>query len=419
MNRTTKWAEVRVGDVGQIITGRTPSTKCPEYFGNDFFFITPRDMHQEKHVRFVERSLSKAGANLLRRIQLPPKSICVSCIGSQMGEVVMTSVISFTNQQINSIVPNRDVDADFLYYSFLPRKQELLSLGSALGAATPILNKSSFSDIRMMLPPLATQRKIATILSAYDDLIENNLRRIKILEEMAQELYREWFVKFHFTGHEHTRFTDSPVGLIPDGWGVKRILEFGNVVTGKTPSKANPDFYGDEVPFVKTPDMHGNMFILGVGNWLSVAGAQSQANKTIPSGSICVSCIGTIGVVSITTEDCQTNQQINSVVLKNEQVREFLFFRLKGAKQALKNLGASGATMGNVNKGKFESLEMITPSDNLVYRYHEFAAPLFSEMLVLSRKNTVLRRTRDLLLPKLISGEVNVSELDIAIAEGG
>ena len=111
--------------------------------------------------------------------------------------------------------------------------------------------------------------------------------------------------------------------------------------------------------------MHGNMFILATGERLSAAGAKSQSNKTIPLGSICVSCIGTIGVVSITTEDCQTNQQINSVVLAEEQCREFLFFRLQDAKQTLENLGSTGATMGNVNKGKFESVEVAIATSRL------------------------------------------------------
>lgn len=153
MNSATKWPEVRVGDLGQVLTGRTPSTQCPKYFGDEYFFITPGDMHQGKHVLTTERSISTAGARLLQRVQLPPQSICVSCIGWQMGEVVMTSATSFTNQQINSIVPSSDVDANFVYYSFVPRKQRLLSLGSAIGVRTPILNKSAFCDLRMALPP--------------------------------------------------------------------------------------------------------------------------------------------------------------------------------------------------------------------------------------------------------------------------
>src|SRR5208282_6546582 len=112
------------------------------------------------------------------------------CIGWQMGEAIMTAQPSFTNQQINTIVPSSKVEPSFLYYSLRPRKQELLSLGAAAGVRTPILNKSAFCDLKVKIPPLSVQHWIAGILSAYDDLIENNNRRIKILEEMAQMIYR-------------------------------------------------------------------------------------------------------------------------------------------------------------------------------------------------------------------------------------
>jgi len=325
-----------------------------------------------------------------------------------MGEVIMTDRPSFTNQQINTIVPNAKVEPSFLYYSLRTRKSELLSLGSATGVRTPILNKSSFCDLKVPLPPLPTQRRIASILSAYDDLIENSQRRIKILESMARGLYREWFVHFRFPGHEAVPRVASPLGEIPKGWEVKAVQFFGKVITGKTPSKANAEFYGDDVAFVKTPDMHGNMFILSTGERLSKPGAESQENKTLPSGTICVSCIGTIGVVSITTEDCQTNQQINSVVLENEASREFLYLRLQDAKQTLENLGANGATMGNVNKGKFEAMGIIAPSAELLSNYHHLARPMFEEILALSRQIQNLRRTRDLLLPRLLSGQIEV-----------
>ena len=252
------------------------------------------------------------------------------------------------------------------------------------------------------------QQRIAGILSAYDELIENSQWRIKILETMVRALYREWFVHFRFPDSENHPRVASALGEIPQGWEVKPIKHFGAVVTGKTPSKANADFYGDDVPFVKTPDMHGSMFLLDVNERLSIAGAKSQANKTLPIGSICVSCIGTIGVVSMTTEECQTNQQINSVILKSSASREFLFLRLQDAKQALENLGSNGATMGNVNKGKFESMEIVSPAPDLLAKFHYVVKPMFSEILALSRQIQNLRRTRDLLLPRLLSGQITV-----------
>lgn len=157
--------------------------------------------------------------------------------------------------------------------------------------------------------------------------------------------------------------------------------------------------------------MHGNMFVLAIGDGLSAQGAESQRNKIIPMGSLCVSCIGTVGVVAITTAPCQTNQQINSLILNDKFTLEFLFFRLKDSKKTLENLGANGATMGNVNKSKFESLPILTPSPGLIADFHDQVGPIFALIKTLARKNLNLRITRDLLLPKLISGELDVSTL--------
>ena len=168
----SNWPVQRLGDLGEVFTGRTPPTEQVSYFGADFPFITPGDMHQGKYARETQRSLSHKGAELLKRIRLPANSVCVSCIGWQMGEVVMTDRPAFSNQQINTIVTNGKVDTSFLYYSLRTRKQELLSLGAATGVRTPILNKSAFCETKVVVPPLPIQQRIAGILSAYDDLIE-------------------------------------------------------------------------------------------------------------------------------------------------------------------------------------------------------------------------------------------------------
>ena len=401
-----------------ISSGGTPSRKHPDFYTDDLdghLWVKSKEL-LDLSIADTEERITDEGLNRSSAKYFPADTVLIAMYGANVGQLGWLKCPATVNQAVCGLVVNKEIASSrFVFYALLQTREALAA--KAQGAAQQNLNQGLIREFQIPLPPLPTQQKIAAILSAYDDLIENNLRRIKILEEMAQNLYREWFVKFRFPGHQHARFTDSPLGRIPEGWEIKKILEFGNVITGKTPSKANLDFFGEDVPFVKTPDMHGNTFILSVGERLSVAGAKSQANKTIPPNSLCVSCIGTIGVVSITTEECQTNQQINSVVLMKEHFREFLFLRLQGAKQALENLGATGATMGNVNKGKFESLEVIAPPDDLVYRYHKFAAPLFSKILVLSRKNTTLHRTRDLLLPKLISGELDVSELDITVPE--
>ncbi|MDP3296701.1 MAG: restriction endonuclease subunit S [Thermodesulfovibrionia bacterium] len=231
---------------------------------------------------------------------------------------------------------------------------------------------------------------------------------------MAQAIYREWFVNFRFPGHEKVKMVKSELGMIPEGWEVKRISDFGEVVTGKTPSKKKPEYYNDNyMPFIKTPDMHDNMFVLQTGECLSQEGAFSQKNKTLPSDSICVSCIGTVGIVSIISHPSQTNQQINSIVLKNKNKREFLYFTLKDLRETIKKYGSTGATMTNLNKGKFENLKIICPDESIINSYHDKVRAMFDNIRTLLMKNNNLRKTRDLLLPKLISGEIDVERMDI------
>lgn len=299
------------------------------------------------------------------------------------------------------------VTLKFLYY--LLKHADLNRYAG--GAAQPLLTQSRLKPIEFLLPPLAVQSQIAAILSAYDDLIENNTRRIEILEEMARRLYEEWFVQFRFPGHEGVEFKESELGMIPEGWKVSALDEFGEIITGKTPSKNKSEFFGGDVPFIKLPDMHGNTFIIETTEKLSQEGMSSQKTKTIPPGSICVSCIGTAGVVVITSEPSQTNQQINSIVPRAPELREFLFFAATSLKDKINNYGATGATMTNLSRGKFSSLQVVEPKEDLLCGYNKLAAPFFDKILCLQKTNRNLRAQRDLLLPKLISGEIDVSDI--------
>ncbi|MDO9099105.1 MAG: restriction endonuclease subunit S [Candidatus Methanoperedens sp.] len=285
------------------------------------------------------------------------------------------------------------------------------------GVSIPHISPSQINAYMFRLPPVELQSKISAILSAYDDLIENNTRRIKLLEEMAQALYREWFVKFRFPGHENVKMVESELGMVPEGWEVKRLADFGNVITGKTPSKAVPENFGSFMPFIKTPDMHGNVFCIQTGDSLSERGASSQKNKTLPPNSLCISCIGTAGIVTITSIKAQTNQQINSIVLNSERFREYLYFALMGLKEVINQYGANGATMVNLNKGKFEALNVICPDTKNISAFHDLISSHFDSIKTLQIKNINLRRTRDLLLPKLISGEVDVENIDVRMPE--
>ena len=217
----SSWRNITIDDLGQIITGYTPPIKKTEYFGNEYPFITPTDITMGSRIVQTERFLSQKGYEYRKNRLLPPDTVCVTCIGS-LGKICMTTVPSATNQQINSIVVNPSkYDPYFVYYLLRTKTAVLQSIAG--GVATPIVRKSTFAGINVCVPPLPTQHKIAAILRPYDKLIENNSRRIQILEEMAQIICRQWFVEFQFPGHENVPMVESELGMIPKGWEIGKL----------------------------------------------------------------------------------------------------------------------------------------------------------------------------------------------------
>lgn len=410
----TRWPSSKIRDLCDISRGSSPRPICDQrYFkGGNIPWIKIADATKSgKYLYVTKEYVNEYGASFSRL--LPAGTILVAASGT-LGYTQILGVPGCAHDGWLILTNLRNFDRDYAYYVLQQMQSHFYN--SAYGAAIQNINTEILRETEIPHPPLPTQRKIADILSAYDDLIENNTRRIKILEEMAQTIYREWFVNFRFPGHEKVKMVESEMGMIPDGWEVKLIAEYGRVVTGKTPSTTvNGNFSGD-IPFLKTPDMHGNMFCIMTEDSLSGQGAASQKNKTLPSNSICVNCIGAgAGLVVITGMQCQTNQQINSVVLNNTKDREFLYFVLQDLRETIRQYGSNGATMINLNKGKFESLQTVYPSEVLISLFSGLIAPIFEQIKSLQLRNRNLRQTRDMLLPKLISGEVDVSELDICV----
>lgn len=272
------------------------------------------------------------------------------------------------------------------------------------GSAQPGMNARVFGKYYLPYTDLYTQQRIASILSAYDSQIENNQKRIKLLEQMAENLYKEWFVRFRFPGYENVEFE----GGIPKGWNVFCLSNYGRIETGKTPSMEHPEYYGGKYLFIKTPDMHDEMYVLDTSESLSELGNKIQPNKLLPENSIMVSCIGSAGVVAINAKPAHTNQQINSIVLKDIRELEWLYFTCKFLKPTIELFGATGATMTNLSKGKFERLKVINPSMNIKEKYHTLCHSMFQTIKCLQEKNLALIHQRDLLLPRLMSGKLSI-----------
>lgn len=296
-------------------------------------------------------------------------------------------------------------DSDYIYYLLRTNYFRQYAVNSMTGASGRQRTDIKFiKKIKWPFPSIDQQRKIAAYLNVYDELIELNLHRISLLERASETIYKEWFVRYRFPGYEDEKFHDG----IPSSWEIKRLGDFGHIETGKTPSMKIDDYYGEDVLFIKTPDMHGNTFVLSSEEMLSHEGSASQPKKLLPAKSIMVTCIGTGGVVSINAVPAHTNQQINSIILNDEKCLEWLYLTCKRLKSTIEMYGATGTTMTNLSKGKFSKLKVLVPKRELIYKFNALATPIFDRILLLQKENANLIKQRDIFAERLIFKNVKI-----------
>jgi len=418
---TINWKGIKISDFGQVVTGKTPQTKRSELYGKKYPFITPTDLKYGSPLPQVERGLSEEGFLSQRNILLPPKSVCFTCIGATIGKMCITRKPSFTNQQINSIIINHDKYDYWFVYNLL-RTQIKKIKRRASGAATPIINKTAFSNIEVSVPPLPIQRKIAGILSAYDDLIENNTCHIKILENMAQLIYREWFVNFRYPGHEDASFVESKLGKIPDGWGVKTLEEISRRITDG--SHWSPKSIDQGYPMASVKDMHN----WGINIEKCRTISEEDFNKLVRND-----CKPMKNDVLIAKDGSYlkhifvTDEEISLVILSsiaiirpNKLIKpRLLVHYLKQPNVKSRMAGfVTGAALPRIILKDFRKFLVLLPPMELQEKFNKLIEPMCNLCIKEVKENINLRQTRDLLLPKLISGKIDVSELDIDIGEG-
>ncbi|MBH8583880.1 restriction endonuclease subunit S [Thermoactinomyces sp. CICC 10735] len=314
------------------------------------------------------------------------------------------------NQRLGKVsVKDKRLDKDFLYYLLCSNKYRHHILATATGSTVKHTSPKRILDFEFYLPSLEKQRKIASILSSLDRKIELNNQINKNLEEMAQAIFKSWFVDFE--PFQDGEFAESELGLIPKGWSINTIQELSKedgIICGKTPSTKIKENYGDYMPFITIPDMHGKVFVSRTERMLSKKGVESQPKKTLPPNSINVSCIATPGLVTITSEPSQTNQQINSVICKDNISYLFMYLSLSNLSDHIRNLGSGGSTTLNLNKTEFSKIKLIVPDQQVMDNFHSLVEPIFNSILKNQKEIELLQDLRDTLLPKLMSGEIRV-----------
>ena len=349
----------------------------------------------------------------------------------------------------------KNITKEFAYWLLLNERNNLVKQGT--GTVFINLKTNILRNHIVKIPSIEEQNKIVSILNGIEDKIHLNTQINQTLEQIAQVLFKSWFVDFDPVRAKAQALSDglsleqaelaamqaisgkTPEELtalsqtqpdryaelaetakvfpcemvevdgveVPKGWNLKALSDLGQIICGKTPSKSNKEFYGNDVPFIKIPDMHNQVIITQTTDNLSVAGANSQSKKYIPPKSICVSCIATVGLVSMTSKPSHTNQQINSIIPNDEQISEFLYLSLKQSSMTkyLKDLASGGSATLNLNTSTFSKIEIMTPSKEIIDIFHNKVVYAFEKVLSNSIENKRLAEIRDLLLPNLLNGE--------------
>ena len=298
------------------------------------------------------------------------------------------------------------LSSKYLYYWITSQKGKGILYNSTIGSSQKALTISALKKLIISLPPIEVQRKIADVLSAYDDLIENNRKQIKLLEEAAQRLYKEWFIDLRFPGHENTPEVDG----LPDGWMKRCAIDFFNITIGKTPPRAENQCFtngNSGIPWVSISDM-GNcsIYISDTSEGLTPDAINKYNVKIIPVGTILLSFKLTLGRVSITTTPCCTNEAIAHFYIENEDLRPYTFLYLKSFEYD--TLGNTSSISKAVNSSIIKAMPFIMPNANLVADFAKYTKPIFEKICCLQKSISEAKNARDYLLSKLMSGELEV-----------
>ncbi len=373
----SEWKKVKLGDILDFYNGKAikvTNGSIPVYGSNGIIGYTEKPLYHN--------------------------AIIIGRVGAYCGSVAICQN-AFWASDNTIIVKAKNGESNIFYYFLLKIMNLNLYAG---GAAQPLITQTTLKSLETAIPPINTQHHIATILSRYDSLIENYQKQIKLLEEAAQRLYKEWFVDLHFPGHENTKIVDG----VPEGWEKKMIGEVCDTTSGGTPSRSKTEFYTGNIPWVKTKELNDD-FIFDTEERITDDAIRKSSAKIIPSGSILMAMYGaTIGKLGIATKELSCNQACCVFLLSEDNIlRFYLYSWLLDNRTLLISMG-KGAAQPNLSQDMIKKLEIVIPSLHLLSIFDSKVKSIYKKIYYLSSQIRLLTEARDRLLPKLMSGEIAV-----------
>lgn len=305
----------------------------------------------------------------------------------------------------NTLVTECDESKIIYKYAYYLLKSANLN-SFAGGSAQPLITQSILKHLKCVIPPLPTQRRIASILSTYDDLIQNYKRQIAALQSAASELYKEWFVRFRFPGYKNAKFDNG----LPEGWKVEKLGEIGEIIGGGTPSTEKEEYWNGEIPWLSPADLSDNTNIyVSKGNKnITELGLAKSSAKMMPKDTVLLSSRAPVGYVALAKNPICTNQGFKSVVCNQSKIKPlYLYFFFKMNTNYLQSI-ATGATFPELSATMMKKLKVLLPSIKLQEQFVNTISASIIKADLLFDQITNLTTQRDLLLPRLMSGKLSV-----------
>lgn len=402
-----------IGQLAEIIDGDRGKNypKQDEFYPQGYcLFLNTGNVTKEGLIFEENQFIMKEKDEALRKGKLKRGDIVYTTRGTVGNAGYYNSNVPYENVRINSgmviLRANGEiVDARFLYQILKSEYYRPYFKQYCTGSAQPQLPIKNFSQIYLNVPDIKTQHRIADILSAYDDLIENNQKQIKLLEEAAQRLYKEWFVDLRFPGHENTEIVDG----VPEGWQYEKLGDLVKTTSGGTPSRRKSEYYvNGNIRWIKTKELN-DRFIFETEEHITEDAVKNSSAKVLPEGALIVAMYGaTIGKIGITAAEMACNQACCAFISFDDMIsKEYLYCWLMDNREYLVSQG-KGAAQSNLSQEMIRNFSLLCPDKKVIKIFTEIVTTMLENKRVLENKILMLSEARDDLLPKLMSGEVEV-----------
>jgi type I restriction enzyme S subunit len=404
-----KWATVRFSELFRVKHGHAFKSAFFDSSG-PYVLLTPGSFHEEGGYRDQGEKMKFYMGDIPDGFILDDGDLLVVMTEQAPGLLGSSAWIPESNrflhnQRLGRVVDldERRVDKRFLYYLFNTREVRQQISGSASGTKVRHTAPERIGRVEVSLPPHAVQRSIAGTATAYDDLIQNNTRRMALLEQLARLLYQEWFVRLRFPGHEHTRITKG----IPQGWARKTAHEALQILSGGTPKTSVPEYWGGEIPFYTPKDAPDGVWVTDCERTITDVGLSKCNSRLFPKETVFISARGTVGKLNMAQRPMAMSQSCYALVGKGHLTQPFVFCAMQEGVEALRQQ-AVGAVFDAIIVDTFKRISFLIPQPKTVRLFDEVARPVLAQLENLTLQNQKLRAARDLLLPRLMSGEIAV-----------